>query len=135
MTMAHSNSSSLAKLAAEVLADAQALDDAAAARGLPPPSLEQWTLSDLSLGEEERRKRVIDGCHKLKLLASGPVGQFYDVAFNVSNTSRGAANCSGGEPCHVTDPAICSSPIHSAKISQGLCLRAREASQKHIASA
>ena len=84
--MSHPHHNSLAELAAEILADAQALDAAAAAHSLPPPSLEQWTLSDLTLEEESRRKSVIDGCLRLKLLASGPVGQFYDVAFIVRSS-------------------------------------------------
>jgi len=85
--MAPPDPSSLTAIATEILAQAQALDGAAASRGLPAPSLDRWTLSELSLKEEECRKKVIDGCHKLKQLASGPVGQFYDVCFNVGLVS------------------------------------------------
>ena len=70
-------------LASKILAKARTLDEAISNRALTPPSYERWTLSDLTIEEEELRKEVIDGCHRLKLLASGPVGQFYDIAFNV----------------------------------------------------
>ena len=81
--MASKSQSSLVAIAREILHNTEALEKAAGARGHPAPSLDEWTLSDLTLEEEETRKQLIDGCHKLKLLSSGPVGQFYDVAFNV----------------------------------------------------
>lgn len=82
--MASPDPSSLEAAAIELIAYARALDHVAAARGSAASSLDRWTLSDLSLEEEEQRRKLIDGCHKLKLLATGPVGQFYDVCFNVS---------------------------------------------------
>ena len=85
--MASIHPSSLEAATTELIAYARALDGAAAARGLPATSIDGWALSDLSLEEEEQRRKLVDGCHKLKLLATGPVGQFYDVCFNVSLTS------------------------------------------------
>jgi len=71
-------------LAASILAKAPTLDEAIAQKALDPPTFEKWTLADLTIEEEELRKSIVDGYHRLKLLASGPVSQFYDIAFNVS---------------------------------------------------
>lgn len=75
-------------IANNILVQAKALDKIIADHGLAAPTMSQWTLSDLTLDEEELRKSVIDGCHQLKLLASGPVGNFYDICFNVQSSTN-----------------------------------------------
>lgn len=75
---------SLTQQAEEILARAKRLDAFTTSKGLPPSSFDRHTLSDLPEDLEECRKDLVDGCQNLKQLGNGPVGQLYEVLFNVS---------------------------------------------------
>lgn len=77
---------SMTQQAEEILARAKRLDAFTTSKGLPPSSFDRHTLYDLPEDLEECRKELVDGCQNLKQLGNGPVGQFYEVLFNVSNS-------------------------------------------------
>lgn len=76
---------SLTQIAEGILAQAKRLDAFTEGRGLPSSSFDRHTLSDLPEELEDCRKDLVDGCQDLKQLGNGPIGQFYEVLFNVSH--------------------------------------------------
>jgi len=78
------NMASFTELAESILAQAKRLDAFTTGKGLPSSSFARHTLSDLPNELEECRKSLVDSCQDLKQLGNGPVGQFYEVLFNVS---------------------------------------------------
>ena len=75
---------SLTEIAENILAQAKRLDAFTTTKGLPSSSFDLHTLFDLPDDLEECRKDLVDACQSLKQLGNGPVGQFYEVLFNVS---------------------------------------------------
>ena len=75
---------SLTEIAENILAQAKRLDAFTTSKGLPSSSFDLHTLFDLPDDVEECRKDLVDACQSLKQLGNGPVGQFYEVLFNVS---------------------------------------------------
>ena len=75
---------SLTEQAELILAQAKRLDAFTASKGLPATSFDRHTLTELPSELEECRKGLVDACQDLKQLGNGPIGQFYEVLFNVS---------------------------------------------------
>ena len=75
---------SLTELAENILAHAKRLDAFTTSKGLPSSSFDRHTLSGLPNDLEECRKGLVDACQSLKQLGNGPIGQYYEVLFNVS---------------------------------------------------
>lgn len=78
---------SLTEQAETILAHAKRLDAFTAGEGLPASSFDRHTLSGLPGDLEECRRGLVDACQDLKQLGNGPVGQFYEVLFNVRKDS------------------------------------------------
>lgn len=76
----------LTEIAGGILANAMRLDAFTASKGLPSSSFDEHTLVDLPEELEECRKSLVDSAQTLKQIASGTVGQFYEILFNVSMT-------------------------------------------------
>ena len=72
------------ELAVNILVSAKALDDYTASKGLSPSSFQQYNLGGLPTDLENHRKALVDSTQTLKQLAVGPIGQFYEILFNVS---------------------------------------------------
>ena len=75
---------SLTELAERILDRAKRLDAYTTSKGLPPSSFDRHTLFNLPNEVEEHRRDLVDACQDLKQIGNGPVGQFYEVLFNVS---------------------------------------------------
>lgn len=73
----------LTEIAQNILESARALDEYTASQGLDPTSFTQHTLPTLSGDLEVVRKKIVDSTTELKGLVQGPIGQLYDVLFEV----------------------------------------------------
>ena len=87
---------SLTEIAGGILAHAMRLDAFTASKGLPPSSFDRHTLVDLPEDLEECRRALVDSTQTLKQITSGPVGQFYEILFNVSWPSIFSGDCEVG---------------------------------------
>ena len=71
------------EIAQNILESARALDEYTASQGLDTTSFTQHTLPTLSGDLEVVRKKIVDSTTELKALVQGPIGQLYDVLFEV----------------------------------------------------
>lgn len=107
---------SLTEIAENILAQAKRLDAFTTSKGLPSSSFDLHTLFDLPDDLEECRKDLVDACQSLKQLGNGPVGQFYEVLFNVSLPKfRSVLNGAGGR-CFPHNPYLLRSTAMVAEI-------------------
>lgn len=75
---------SLTEFASKVLASAITLDAYSASQGQPSTSFDSHTLENLPPHVESARRSLVNACQSLKQLGNGPIGQIYDICFNVS---------------------------------------------------
>lgn len=76
--------SSFTEIAESMVREARELDAFVASQRLPPTSFDRYTLADLPKDLEHKRKTFIDSAQIAKQLALGPIGQLYEILFNVS---------------------------------------------------